>query len=149
MDADTAKDSATTDHGKWAVVLLVDDQAIVAEGIRRMIADETDIRFHYCADPKKAVHEAIACKATVILQDLVMPEVDGLTLVRFYRNNPGTRDVPIIVLSSKDAPHIKSDAFDQGATDYLVKKNALWFCPIQRTQAHWRWRKRSLPLSPG
>ena len=120
-DLDTAKDGTTTDHGKWAVVLLVDDQAMVAEGIRRMIADEPDIRFHYCADPKKAIHEAVACKATVILQDLVMPDVDGLTLVRFYRSNPATRDVPIIVLSSKDDPQIKSDAFDQGATDYLVK----------------------------
>ncbi len=120
-EADYSTEENETDHGKWAVVLLVDDQAMVAEGIRRMIADEPDIRFHYCADPKKAVHEAIACKATVILQDLVMPDVDGMTLVRFYRNNPSTRDVPIIVLSSKDDPNIKSTAFDNGATDYLVK----------------------------
>lgn len=120
-EADTTEDSAITDPAKWAVVLLVDDQAMVAEGIRRMIADEPDISFHYCSDPKQAMHEAIACKATVILQDLVMPDVDGLTLVRFYRNNPSTRDVPVIVLSSKDDPNIKSDAFDQGATDYLVK----------------------------
>lgn len=120
-EADFLEDNAETDHAKWAVVLLVDDQAMVAEGIRRMIADEPDISFYYCADPKKAVHQAIACKATVILQDLVMPDVDGMTLVRFYRNNPSTRDVPVIVLSSKDDPNIKSDAFDQGATDYLVK----------------------------
>lgn len=109
------------DSGKWAVVLLVDDQAMVAEGIRRMLADEQDIEFHYCADPKNAVKAAVACKATVILQDLVMPDVDGMMLVRFYRNNPATRDVPIIVLSSKDDPQVKSDAFDQGANDYLVK----------------------------
>jgi len=120
-EPDNAGESTVADHGKWAVVLLVDDQAMVAEGIRRMIADEPDIRFYYCSDPKKAVHEAIACKATVILQDLVMPDVDGMTLVRFYRNNPATRDVPVIVLSSKDDPNIKSDAFDQGANDYLVK----------------------------
>jgi two-component system chemotaxis family response regulator WspR len=50
-----------------------------------------------------------------------MPDVDGMTLVRFYRNNPATRDIPVIVLSSKDDPHIKSEAFGQGATDYLVK----------------------------
>ncbi|MGD8935595.1 MAG: diguanylate cyclase [Thiogranum sp.] len=120
-DTQNAGETTATDHAKWAVVLLVDDQAMVAEGIRRMIADEPDIQFHYCPDPKRAVHEAIACNATVILQDLVMPDVDGMTLVRFYRNNPATRDVPIIVLSSKDDPNIKSDAFDQGATDYLVK----------------------------
>ena len=58
-EADSTDDRPGTDHGKWAVVLLVDDQAMVAEGIRRMIADEPDISFHYCADPKKAVREAI------------------------------------------------------------------------------------------
>ncbi len=121
QETDSAEDSEATDQGKWAVVLLVDDQAMVAEGIRRMIADEQDIQFHYCADPKKALQMAVACKATVILQDLVMPEVDGMTLVRFYRNNPSTSNVPVIVLSSKDDPNIKSDAFDNGATDYLVK----------------------------
>lgn len=120
-DADNAEQGTARDQGKWAVVLLVDDQAMVAEGIRRMIADEPDIEFHYCSDPKKALHEAIACKATVILQDLVMPDVDGMTLVRFYRNNPSTRNVPVIVLSSKDDPKVKSEAFGQGATDYLVK----------------------------
>ncbi len=109
------------DEGRWAVVLLVDDQAMVAEGIRRMLADQPDIEFHYCSDPKQAVKQAVAVKATVILQDLVMPEIDGMTLVRFYRNNPTTRDVPVIVLSSKDDPTTKSDAFANGATDYLVK----------------------------
>lgn len=120
-ETDKTGEAPGTDESKWAVVLLVDDQRMVAEGIRRMIEDEPDIRFHYCPDPKKAVQEAVAVKATVILQDLVMPDVDGMTLVRFYRNNPATRDVPVIVLSSKDDPNIKSDAFYQGATDYLVK----------------------------
>jgi len=109
------------DEGRWAVVLLVDDQAMVAEGIRRMLADQPDIAFHYCSDPKQAVKQAVAVKATVILQDLVMPEIDGMTLVRFFRNTPTSRDVPVIVLSSKDDPVTKSDAFANGATDYLVK----------------------------
>jgi two-component system, chemotaxis family, response regulator WspR len=120
-ETDTNGEAPGADEGRWAIVLLVDDQAMVAEGIRRMLADEPDIEFHYCSDPKQALKEAVAVKATVILQDLVMPDVDGMTLVRFYRNNPTTRDVPVIVLSSKDDPTIKSDAFANGATDYLVK----------------------------
>lgn len=120
-EAPAGKDAAPDDNCKWAVVLLVDDQAMVAEGIRRMLADAPDIKFHYCNDPKQAIPRAIEIKATVILQDLVMPDVDGMTLVRFYRNNPSTRDIPIIVLSSKDDPHVKSEAFYQGANDYLVK----------------------------
>jgi two-component system chemotaxis family response regulator WspR len=123
MSTETSMDKKApdADKGKWAVVLLVDDQALIAEGIRRMIADEPDIEFHYCPDPKQALQQAAAVGATVILQDLVMPDVDGMTLVRFYRSNPATSKIPVIVLSSKDDPNIKSDAFYQGATDYLVK----------------------------
>jgi two-component system chemotaxis family response regulator WspR len=57
----------------------------------------------------------------VILQDLVMPGTDGLTLVRRYRENAATRDIPIIVLSTKEEPTMKSAAFAAGANDYLVK----------------------------
>jgi len=121
MDSNDTVSDHTADRNKWAVVLLVDDQPMVAEGIRRMIADEADIDFHYCSDPKQAVQQAAEVSATVILQDLVMPDVDGLTLVRFYRNNPATSNIPVIVLSSKDDPNIKSEAFSHGATDYLVK----------------------------
>lgn len=118
------------------VVLLVDDQAMVAEGIRRMLLDE-DMEFHYCSDPGAAVQTAVDVGATTILQDLVMPGVDGMTLVRFYRNHPATRNIPVIVLSTREDPKIKSDAFNNGATDYLVKlpdKVEL----IARIQAHSR-----------
>jgi len=102
-------------------VLLVDDQPIIAEGIRRMLENENDIQLHYCEDPGKAIETAQDVNATLILQDLVMPDIDGMTLVRFYRANHNTRDIPVIVLSSKDDPEIKSDAFSHGASDYLVK----------------------------
>lgn len=103
------------------VVLLVDDQPMVAEAVRRMLLSESDIAFHYCQDPTKAIEVANQVKPTIVLQDLVMPDVDGLTLVRFYRANPGTAMVPIIVLSNKENPKDKSQAFSAGASDYLVK----------------------------
>lgn len=102
-------------------VLLIDDQAIVAEAIRRMLAGEEDIVFHYCNDPSKAIEMANEVKPTVILQDLVMPDIDGLMLVRYFRANPSTHFVPLIVLSTKEEPKIKSDAFALGASDYMVK----------------------------
>jgi sigma-B regulation protein RsbU (phosphoserine phosphatase) len=102
-------------------VLLVDDQAIVGEAVRRMLEPEADIRFHFCADPAKAIPTANELGPTVILQDLVMPEIDGLTLVKFFRANAATREVPLIVLSSKEEPVVKAQAFAVGANDYLVK----------------------------
>ncbi|AMM14028.1 diguanylate cyclase response regulator [Burkholderia sp. PAMC 28687] len=103
------------------MVLLVDDQTIVAEAVRRMLVDEPRLDFHYCANPEDALRVAQATRPTVILQDLVMPGVDGLTLVRQYREHESTRDIPIIVLSTKEEPRIKSAAFAAGANDYLVK----------------------------
>ncbi|MBL7172583.1 MAG: response regulator [Desulfobacteraceae bacterium] len=102
-------------------VLLVDDQAMIGEALRRMLAPEQDIDFHYCQDPTKAIKVANRIHPTVILQDLVMPEIDGLTLVRYYRANSSTRDVPLIVLSSKEEALTKAEAFALGANDYLVK----------------------------
>ncbi len=113
--------SAATRPEHPVTVLLVDDQPIVGEAVRRMLAAEPDIHFHYCADPTKAIEQANAIRPTVILQDLVMPEVDGLTLVKFYRANPATREAPIIVLSTKEEPETKAQAFATGANDYLVK----------------------------
>src|SRR2546428_506265 len=103
------------------MVLLVDDQAMVCEAVRRALTNQTDIDFHYCADAREAITIANQVKPTVILQDLVMPGLDGLTLVKQFRANPTTKDTPIIVLSTNENPQVKGQAFALGANDYLVK----------------------------
>jgi len=102
-------------------VLLVDDQPMIAETLRRALQDEKDIDFHYCTDPTKAIKIANKIKPTIILQDLVMPEVNGLMMVKFFRVNKETAQVPIIVLSTKEDPQTKSEAFGVGVNDYIVK----------------------------
>ncbi len=64
-------------------VLLVDDQPFVGDSIRRALRSEHDIDLHVCTDAHRAMAVARDVKPTVILQDLVMPEIDGLDLVRF------------------------------------------------------------------
>lgn len=103
------------------VVLLVDDQIIVAEAVRRMLEDVPEITLHYCGDSDKAIATAAEVRPTVILQDLVMPHIDGLSLVKYYRANPATKDIPLIVLSVKEDPKIKAQAFALGVNDYMVK----------------------------
>ena len=103
------------------MVLLVDDQAMVCEAVRRALASEPDIDFHYCSEAREAMSLAAHIKPTVILQDLVMPGIDGLSLVAQYRLSPVTKDTPIIVLSTNENPQVKGQAFALGANDYLVK----------------------------
>jgi two-component system chemotaxis family response regulator WspR len=102
-------------------VLLVDDQLIIVEAVRRMLSDQTDIEFHYVTDPAAAVATAKQLQPTVILQDLVMPEVDGFTLIRAYRDDEALLHVPVIVLSAKEDPKLKAHSFSVGANDYVVK----------------------------
>lgn len=103
------------------MVMLVDDQAIIAEALRRLMMEDKDINFHYCMDGTQAEEIAVKIRPTVILLDLVMPEIDGLTLLENFRKNPATYDIPIIVLSTKEEPKIKAEAFTLGANDYIVK----------------------------
>ena len=102
-------------------VLLIDDQAMIAEALRRALIDEDDIEFHYCPNPTEAINLASEINTTVILQDLVMPNIDGLMMVRYFRVNKASSKIPIIVLSTNEDATFKSEAFKLGANDYLVK----------------------------
>ncbi|MFO0872698.1 MAG: SpoIIE family protein phosphatase [Phycisphaerales bacterium] len=104
-----------------SIVLLVDDQLIIGEAVRRIAAPHGDIEYHFCQKPEEAIAKAIEVKPTVILQDLVMPGVDGLDLVRDFRAREETRLTPLIVLSSKEEGVTKAEAFARGANDYIVK----------------------------
>jgi two-component system chemotaxis family response regulator WspR len=119
LDPTVLATAATADYA--VRVLLVDDQAMIGEAVRRALAQQSNLEFRYCGDSAQAIEVATTFRPTVILQDLVMPGADGLTLVRQYRDNLLTRDIPIIVLSTKEEPATKSEAFALGANDYLIK----------------------------
>ncbi len=112
--------SSDTENYK-AMVLLVDDQVMIVEAVRRALANQPHLEFQYCLNPLDAVEAAQTMKPTVILQDLIMPGMDGLELVRRYRQVPELSQTPIVVLSSQEEPLTKSRAFAEGANDYLVK----------------------------
>jgi CheY-like chemotaxis protein len=116
---DTARRSA--EEQRQIVVLLVDDQAFVGAAVGRLLATEPDIALHCCRNALEAVALASQLNPTIILQDLVMPDIDGLTLVRLFRTNPRTAETPVIVLSGNDDLDTRARALAQGANDYLVK----------------------------
>ena len=102
-------------------VLLIDDQPMIGEAVRRLIAGESDIAFEFCRDADAALDAANRFRPTVILQDLVMPGIEGLDMVRRFRSVSATANVPVIVLSAKEEPAVKAEMLTNGASDYLVK----------------------------
>ena len=86
-----------------------------------MLAGADSLDFHYCREPASALTRAAEISPTVVLLDLVMPDVDGLEVLRRMRADERFQDLPIIVLSTKEEPAVKAEAFALGANDYLVK----------------------------
>jgi adenylate cyclase len=102
-------------------VLLVDDQAMIGEAVRRLVRDEPDIAYECCRDAETAFALAETFRPTVILQDLMLRDVSGLDVVRRFRSLPATAAIPVIMLSARDEPVVKAELLGAGANDYLVK----------------------------
>jgi phosphoserine phosphatase RsbU/P len=102
-------------------VLCIDDQELVFRAIEEATSGQSDIFLKYVSNPTQSLAIAEEYGPSVILLDLVMPEIDGLLLLRYLRANPKIKNVPIIVLSVKEDPQVKKEAFGLGASDYLVK----------------------------
>jgi len=102
-------------------VLLIDDEFLIGEAMRIKLSTERDITFNYCKEPDKALETAIGVQPTVIMLDLVMPGVNGLTMVKFFKSSEDFRDVPLIVLSAREEPELKKKAIALGANDYMIK----------------------------
>jgi DNA-binding response OmpR family regulator len=102
-------------------VLLVDDQRFVGAALGQLLANEPDIVLHCCQQAADAVARANAVHPSLILQDLVLPDVDGLTMVGRFRDNPTTAQTPVVVLSASDDAEARAKAMAAGAIDYLVK----------------------------
>lgn len=102
-------------------VLLIDDEFLIGEAMRIKLSTEHDISFHYCKEPDKALEKAYTAQPTVIMLDLVMPGVNGLTMVKFFKNSEDFRNIPLIVLSAREEPELKRKAVALGANDYMIK----------------------------
>ena len=124
MSAETAEQSVLIPglNGVAEVrVLLIDDQAMVGEMVRRILVTEKDIGFHFLQDPTETDEVITANEPTVILLDLAMPQMSGMDLLTQLQMAEHTKDIPTIVLSAEDDPKTKAEAFELGASDYLVK----------------------------
>lgn len=60
-------------------------------------------------------------KPDLIILDVMLPGMDGVDLLRVLKNNPDTRDIPVIMATARGQEYDKIQSLDIGADDYLVK----------------------------
>ena len=103
-------------------VLLVDDQVLVRAGFSALLAAEQDIEIvGEAGDGAQAVRLARQTRPDVVLMDIRMPGVDGLTATRQIAADPQLSEVRIVVLTTFELDEYVGEALRAGAAGFLVK----------------------------
>jgi putative two-component system response regulator len=108
------------DDGRGSSILVVDDDP---ENLRLLVA----VLKHGCLVPRPVLSGRLAIEAAVIeppdlvLLDLSMPEMSGLDVCRWFKNDERLRNIPIIFISGLQGTDDKVEAFRAGGIDYLSK----------------------------
>jgi len=102
-----------------ARVLVADDNADMREYLQRLLAPHWEIQT--VADGRAALHAALAAPPDLVLSDVMMPELDGVSLHAALRADPRTKTVPVILISARAGEEARLAGLETGVDDYLVK----------------------------
>ncbi|ROP41770.1 SpoIIE family protein phosphatase [Saccharothrix texasensis] len=114
-DPDTAAGPAVP-----AAVLVADDNADMREYLTRLLTG-AGYDVHAVTDGVEALEAARARTPDLVVSDVMMPRLDGLSLVAALRTDPRTAAVPVLLLSARAGQEASIEGLEAGADDYLVK----------------------------
>jgi DNA-binding response OmpR family regulator len=100
-------------------LLIVDDELEIREILKEFLADFFTIES--VQNGKEAVELTNSWKPDLILMDLMMPEMDGMTACKIIREQDHTRHIPILMLTAANATAYRMNAFSFGADDFISK----------------------------
>jgi len=105
--------------GQRKRVLVVDDDEDVRRSLRRTLEDEFTVLL--AEDGLKGYEKAAAERVDLVILDFKMPKLDGRTVSAMLRQDPRTKDIPIIILSVMASHDDKIEGKLVGADDYVGK----------------------------
>ncbi len=109
-----------TPHGKRSSVLVVDDSLSVRRTAERLL-ESTGVEAVTARDGVEAIEFLRQRRFDLVITDLEMPRLNGYELIATIRRNPETKNLPVVVLSSRTSEKHQRHAESVGATGYLTK----------------------------
>ncbi|MDQ6927823.1 MAG: response regulator [Actinomycetota bacterium] len=101
-------------------VLVVDDDPVILELLRLNFELEGFEVVSAC-DGRAGFDRAVAEAPDLVISDIMMPNVDGLQMLQQLRADPGTAELPVLLLSAKAQHNEVQRGLDLGADDYVTK----------------------------
>jgi CheY-like chemotaxis protein len=103
-------------------VLLVEDDKLIRESLARTLT-EKGLEVLQAGDGKEGLEKALASDIDLVVTDVIMPEVDGLTMLTKLREDSKGKKIPAIILSNDEQTDSLNKAMESGVTIYLSKAN--------------------------
>lgn len=100
-------------------VLVVEDEDEIRTYLKSELSD--DYKVETCNDGKEAYDLILRDAPDLVISDIMMPEMDGLTLCRKVKQNTNVNHIPVILLTAKSKPEDTLEGMDTGADAYMVK----------------------------
>jgi len=103
-------------------ILIVDDNANIRRLLRSFV--ETNTVFEVCGEAEngpEGFEKAEELRPDLILLDLMLPDLDGISICELLRRQPATCEIPIIMITALGGEIARLAAFDSGVNDYLRK----------------------------
>jgi len=104
---------------KKRTILAVDDDKVVLSAIHEVFSTEYNLLF--ASDGHEAIDLAQAHQLDLILLDIMMPGFDGFSTLMLLKENPSTKDIPVIMLTAVGKKEKVVSAFKDGAAGYVLK----------------------------
>lgn len=104
-------------------ILLVDDDIEICRYLKSELSDW--YRFVICNNGKEALNQLFSDDFDLVISDVVMPEMDGITLLKNIKGNANISHVPVIMLTSKSEISDRLEGIKLGADAYLAKPFSL------------------------
>ena len=102
-------------------IILVVDDTDADRHLSQKILEKQGLKTIAATNGRMGVSMARDYRPNLILMDYMMPELNGIEACRILKNDPKTRSIPIIFLTSLDTPHSVVECFEQGADIFLTK----------------------------
>lgn len=100
-------------------LLFVEDEATLREHLAERLADEYVV--DTAGNGNEALLSVMRAKPALVVTDIVMPDMDGVELLKTLRHTPGTRGIPVLLISGRAADEYRIEGFEQGADGFLAK----------------------------
>jgi two-component system chemotaxis response regulator CheY len=102
-------------------ILIVDDSVTIRKMVRASLRGLEPVEFVEAGNGLEAIEQLALGPVSLIVLDLNMPDMHGVDVLKFLRRHQSTREVPVVVLTTRGDEASRETALAAGATHYLTK----------------------------